>query len=100
MKFKIGLALGFAAGYWWASTTDEERKARIDGLVSKVRDNPRVQQVTDAVTRDAQRLTDAVTDRVTHAADRASDAAAGKLEPGTGTGTGTGTASAAARKAG
>ena len=84
MKFKIGLALGFAAGYWWASTTDEERRARLDELVGKVRDNPRVQQVTESVTRDAQRLTDAVTERVTQTADRTSDAVAGKVEPGGG----------------
>ncbi|HKE72436.1 MAG TPA: hypothetical protein VKB57_02405 [Acidimicrobiales bacterium] len=86
MKFKIGLALGFAAGYWWASTTDEERRARFDELVGKVRDNPRIQQVTESVTRDAQRLTDAVTERVTTTADRTSDAVAGKVEPGNGGG--------------
>jgi hypothetical protein len=100
MKFKIGLALGFAAGYWWASTTDEERRARIDELVGKVRDNPRIQQVTDTVARDAQRLTDAVTDRVTHAADRTSDAVAGKVEPGTGGGAADAKPATQARKAG
>jgi hypothetical protein len=94
MKFKIGLAIGFAAGYWWANTTDEERKARFDDLVGKVRDNPRLQQVTDTVTRDAQRVTDAVQNRVTATADRASDAAAGKVEPEKTTGT------TSARKAG
>jgi hypothetical protein len=99
MKFKIGLALGFAAGYWWASTTDEERKARLDELVGKVRDNPRIQQVTDTVTRDAQRLTDAVQHRVTAAADRTSGAVADKVEPGTGTSSSSSQATAS-RKAG
>jgi len=68
MRFKIGLALGFAAGYWWASTTDEERRARLDDLLGQVRDNPRVQQVTDAiqarVSDTADRTTEAVTDKV------------------------------------
>jgi len=68
MRFKIGLALGFAAGYWWANTTDEERRARLDDLMGQVRDNPRVQQVTEAiqarVTDTADRTTEAVTDKV------------------------------------
>jgi hypothetical protein len=68
MRFKIGLVLGFAAGYWWASTTEEERRARLDDLVGQVRANPRVQQVTEAiqhrVTDTADRTTEAVTDKV------------------------------------
>jgi hypothetical protein len=81
MKFKLGLALGFVAGYWWASTTDEERKARFDELVGKVRDNPRFREVSDSVSRDARRLTDAAQARVTHTADRTSEAVADKVDP-------------------
>lgn len=73
MRFKIGLALGLAAGYWWASTTDEQRKAQLDELVGRVRDNPRVKQVSEAVARDARRVTDAAQARVTHAAHRTAD---------------------------
>lgn len=83
MKFKIGLVLGFAAGYWWASTTDEERKARLDDFVGKVRDNPRVRQVTDAAQH-----------RITDTADRTSGAVVDKLKPGAEA------TEAAARKAG
>ncbi len=70
MKFKIGLVLGFAAGYWWANTTDEERRARLDEVVGHVRDNPRVQQVTDAIQH-----------RVRDAADRTTEAVTEKVEP-------------------
>jgi hypothetical protein len=93
MKFKLGLALGFAAGYWWASTPDEERKARLDDLVGKVRDNPRIREVSDSVSRDARRLTDAAQARVTHAADRTSEVVADKVGPDKGTAPSTGKSS-------
>jgi len=49
MKFKTGLAVGLAAGYWFASQSNEQRKAQLDQLVSRVREDPRVQRVSDAV---------------------------------------------------
>ena len=58
MKFKLGFALGFAAGHWVASTPPEERRAKLDDALSGVRDNPRLQRVTETVARDARRLGD------------------------------------------
>jgi hypothetical protein len=92
MRFKIGLALGFAAGYWWASTTDEERRARLDDLVGQVRGNPRVQQVTEAIQA-----------RVSDTADRTTEVVTDKVDPApatTSSGSSSGKSSAANRKAG
>jgi hypothetical protein len=83
MKFKLGLAVGVAAGYLLATRTNEEQRARIDGMVEKVRDNPRVQQLTDTVSRDARKIGDAVQHRVTQTADRTSEVVVDKVEPGT-----------------
>lgn len=77
MRFKIGLAVGFAAGYWYGTTPADQRKAKIDQMWGSVRDNPRVQRVTDTVTRDAHRLGDAVEERIVRRADGAVDVIAG-----------------------
>jgi gas vesicle protein len=81
MKFKTGIALGFAAGYLAASKASEQTRAQVNDLVERVRQNPRVQQATDTVTRDARKLGDAVQDRVRSVADRGTDAVADKVEP-------------------
>ena len=77
MRFKIGLAVGFAAGFWYGTTPADQRRAKIDQMWGNVRDNPRVQRVTDTVTRDAHRLGDAVEQRIVQRADGAVDVIAG-----------------------
>jgi hypothetical protein len=70
MKFKTGLALGLAAGYWFASQSNEQRKAQLDQLVARLRDDPRVQRVSDAVEQ-----------RVRDVTNRTSETVADRLEP-------------------
>jgi hypothetical protein len=82
MKFKLGLAIGAAAGYFLATRANEEQRARIDEVVGKVRDNPRVQQLTETVSRDARKIGDAVQHRVTQTADRTSEVVVDRVEPG------------------
>jgi hypothetical protein len=84
MKFMTGLGLGFAAGYWVATTSSEERRAKVDEALGRVRDDPRVQRVTETVTRDAKRIGEAVEKRFAHTADSASEAVAGTVEPDAG----------------
>ena len=81
MKFKTGLAVGFAAGFWAATQTSDQTRAQVDDLVSRVTGNPRVQRVTETVARDARRLGDAVESRVRDATDRTTETAADKVEP-------------------
>ena len=80
MRFKLGFVAGLAAGYWVGTTPAEERRAKIDQVWSGVRDNPRVQRVTDTVSRDAKRLGDAVEQRVVSTTDPAVNAVAGSVE--------------------
>ena len=70
MKFKTGLAVGLAAGYWFASQSNEQRKAQLDQLVTRVREDPRVQRVSDAVEH-----------RVRDVTNRTSATVADKVEP-------------------
>lgn len=91
MKFRTGIALGFAAGYWVATMSDEQRREKLDQLVGKVRDNPRVAKVAETVSRDARKVGDALEARVTSTADRAGDKVADTIEPsGTTTAAGSG----------
>jgi hypothetical protein len=85
MRFKTGVLVGIAAGYILATRANEQQRARIEEMVSKVRDNPRVQQLTDTVTRDARKIGDAVQHRVTQTADRTSEVVVERVEPGSGT---------------
>jgi hypothetical protein len=86
MKFKLGLAIGFVAGYWVGAQADEERKRQIDDTVQKVRTNPRVQRVAETVSRGAERVTDAVESRLVDTADGVAGSAASTAEPGTDSG--------------
>jgi hypothetical protein len=81
MKFKLGLAIGLAAGYWYGSLPEEERRQKVEEAMNKVRANPRVTQVTDTVSRNVAKVTDAVESRVTQAADKAGDAVASTAAP-------------------
>lgn len=89
MRFKLGFALGFVAGHWWASTSADERRAKLDEAWAGVRDNPRLQRVTEAVARDARRLGDAVERRMVETTDGAMSSIAHSVEPGDGTASGT-----------
>ena len=71
MRFKLGMAVGFAAGYWAATTSSEDRRAKLDEGMTGVRGNPRVQRITETVSKDARRLGDAVEQRFMKAADGA-----------------------------
>jgi hypothetical protein len=98
MRFKLGFALGFVAGQWWATTSADERRAKLDEAWAGVRDNPRLQRVTDAVTRDAHRLGDAVERRMVETTDGAMSTIAHSVEPGDGTGTGPGGSSRSSKR--
>ncbi len=77
----MGIAVGFAAGYWFGTTTADERRAKLDEVWAGVRGNPRVQHLTETVTRDARRLGDALEQRIVDTADGAVGAVAGTVEP-------------------
>lgn len=97
MRFKLGLALGFAAGYWAGTTPPDQRRAKLDEALEGVRGNPRLQRVTDTVTRDVRRLGDAVEHRFVQTADSAVGAVAKTVDTdATSGGTGTNTGSAPA----
>lgn len=87
MRFKLGFVAGFAAGYWVGTTPSEQRRAKIDQMWAGVRENPRVQRVTDTVSRDAKRLGDAVEQRFVATTDTAVNAVAGTVEPEDGSST-------------
>lgn len=82
MKFKLGLAAGFAVGYWYASLSEEERRQKLEATVDKVKANPRLHEVTDTVSRNAAKVTDAVATLVTETANKAGDAVASTAAPG------------------
>jgi hypothetical protein len=82
MRFKLGLAIGFAAGYWYGSLPEDERKRQVDEAVAKVKGNPRLQRVTDTVSRNASKVTDAVEQKVVGTADRAGSVVASKVPAG------------------
>jgi hypothetical protein len=86
MRFKLGLAIGFAAGYWVGTQADEERKRQVEETVDKLRGNPRLQRVTDTVSRSAGRITDAVEERLVTTASGAADKVSSTVEPDGGTG--------------
>lgn len=81
MRFKIGFALGFAAGYWVGMTPTDQRKAKLDEALTNVRENPRLQRVTDTVVKDAKRLGDAVEHRIVGKADELAGNVADTVEP-------------------
>jgi gas vesicle protein len=95
MRFKLGAAIGFAAGYLFAGKTSDERRRQIDGAIQRVRDNPRVRHVSEVVTRDAKRIGDAVEDRFAKTADHVVETVATTVEPGSSTSSDTSTSSGA-----
>ena len=99
MKFKTGLAVGFAAGFWAATQTSDQTRAQIDDLVGRMAGNPRVQRVTETVARDARRLGDAVEHRVRDATHRTTETAVDEVEPSSTSTSSGATASRTARTA-
>ena len=81
MRFKLGAAIGFVAGYLVAAKASEERRRQVDDAIQRVRDNPRVRHVSEVVTRDAKKIGDAVEDRFAKTADNVVDTVAGTVEP-------------------
>jgi hypothetical protein len=88
MRFKLGFAAGLAAGWWLGTTPPDQRRAKLDQMWTGVRENPRVQRVTETVTTDARRLGDAVEQRFVDTADTAVNAVAGTVETDSATSTG------------
>lgn len=86
MRFKLGAAIGFAAGYLVAVNASEERRRQVDDAIQRVRDNPRVRHVSEVVTRDAKRIGDAVEDRFAKTADNVVETVAATVEPGSSAG--------------
>ena len=82
MGFKLGAAIGFAAGYLVAAKASEERRRQFDDAIQRVRENPRVRHVTEVVSRDAKRLGDAVEDRFAKTADNVVESVASTVDPG------------------
>jgi hypothetical protein len=82
MKLTLGLAAGFAAGYWFGHTPAEVRRAKVDEAWRGVRDNPRLHRVADTVAQDARKVSDAVEQRIVDTANGTADAVAGTVEPG------------------
>jgi len=82
MRFKLGAAIGFAAGYLAAAKTSDNRRRQVDDAIQRVRDNPRVRHVSEVVSRDAKRIGDAVEDRFAKTADNVVETMATTVEPG------------------
>jgi hypothetical protein len=77
MRFKLGAAVGFAAGYLVGAKASAERRRQVDDAIGRVRENPRLRHMGEVVSRDAKRLGDAVEERVFGAADSVVDSVAG-----------------------
>lgn len=64
MRFKTGIAIGTALGWWLGTRSSEQQRADIDRLVQKVRGEPHLGQVKEAVGRTVGQTADAATERV------------------------------------
>jgi gas vesicle protein len=82
MGFKLGAAIGFAAGYLAAAKASDDRRRQVDDAIQRVRENPRVRHVSEVVSRDAKRIGDAVEDRFAKTADNVVESVATTVEPG------------------
>jgi gas vesicle protein len=81
MKFKLGAAIGFVAGYVAATKASQESRQKVDDTINRIRENPRVQHVSDVVTRDAKRIGDAVEHRLADSADHAAKTVVSTVAP-------------------
>ena len=96
MGFKLGAAIGFAAGYLVAAKASDDRRRQVDDAIQRVRENPRVRHVSEVVSRDAKRIGDAVEDRFAKTADNVVETVATTVEPGSSPSSDTSTSSGAA----
>lgn len=86
MSLKLGLGIGFAAGYVVGATASDERRRQVQDVLKRVRENPRVQHVGEVAARDAKRIGGAVEERVVRTSSTVADTVSSTLEPqGTGT---------------
>jgi gas vesicle protein len=81
MRFKLGAAIGFVAGYLAAAKASDDRRRQVDDAIQRVRENPRVRHVSEVVSRDAKRIGDAVEDRFAKTADNVVESVATTVEP-------------------
>jgi hypothetical protein len=81
MRFKLGTAIGFVAGYVAATKASQESRQKVDDTINRIRGNPRVQHVSEVVTRDAKRIGDAVEHRLADSADHAAKTVVSTVEP-------------------
>jgi gas vesicle protein len=81
MRFKLGAAIGFAAGYLAAAKAGDERRRQVDDAIHRVTENPRVRHVSEVLSRDAKRIGDAVEERLAKTADTVVESVAGTVEP-------------------
>jgi gas vesicle protein len=82
MRFKLGAAIGFVAGYLAAVKASDDRRQQVDNAIRRIRENPRVRHVSQVVTRDAKKIGDAVEDRFAKTADNVVETVSNTVEPG------------------
>jgi hypothetical protein len=71
MKFRTGLIIGGAVGYYYGAKAGRERYEQIDAVLAKVRARPQYQQLRDRATGTAGGPGRAVRGRLGAAVDRA-----------------------------
>jgi hypothetical protein len=64
MRFKLGLLAGVGIGYWLGTRTSEQQRRDVERLVQRVRSEPHLAQVREAVARTVGHTADAATERV------------------------------------
>jgi hypothetical protein len=81
MRFKLGAAIGFIAGYLVATKASDDRRRQVDSAIQRVRENPRVRHISEVVSQDAKRIGDAVEGRFAKTADHVVESVASTVEP-------------------
>jgi hypothetical protein len=59
MRFKLGLLVGGAVGYWAATRSTEEKRHDVERLVERVRSEPRLEQARDLIGQTVDEVTEA-----------------------------------------
>lgn len=77
MRLVIAFAAGAAAGYWYATRSDEERRAELEAALDRVKANPTYQQVVDTGSKAAQGAVAAGKEKVQPLIDKADEADSG-----------------------
>jgi vacuolar-type H+-ATPase subunit H len=75
MKFRSGLIIGFALGYYLGTKAGRERYRQLNSMLERVRSEPRVAEVTtkakDLIDQGTEKARSAATDLKNRAADEA-----------------------------